>query len=132
MHSAGSRSLEGIGLQSQARGLAESNRDGLDCLGTKSTWVVTDAVRASLVRCSSKLCDFAGHLTFLHLFCPQTSQTTDEVSWGQKKLKHKHVTGKVGGGEAALVARSHGIPSELPGQLPCSLKHLQQVLMGSF
>lgn len=68
MHLVGSRSLEGIRLQSQARGLAESNRDGLGCLGTKSTWVVTDAVWAPLVCCSSKLCASLLGTLFLFIF----------------------------------------------------------------
>lgn len=82
MRSVGSRSLAGIRLQSQARGLAESNRNGLGCLGTRSTWVVTDAVWAPLVCCSSKLCASLLRTLFLSIFfCPQTSQTTNEVSW---------------------------------------------------
>lgn len=82
MPSAGSRSLEGIGVQSQTRGLAESSRDGLDCLGTRSTWVVTDAGWAPLLCCSSKLCASLPGSLFLSIsFCPQT---TEEVSWGTK------------------------------------------------
>ena len=82
------RSLEGIRLQSQPRGLAESNRNGLGCLGTRSAWAVTDAVWAPLACCSSKLCvSLPGTLFLSIFFCPQTSQTTDEVSW-EKTRKH--------------------------------------------
>lgn len=68
MRSAGSRSLEGIRLHRQARGLAESNRDGLDCLGTRGTCVVTDAVWAPLMCCSSKLCASLPGTLFLSIF----------------------------------------------------------------
>lgn len=46
--------------------------------------------------------------------------------WGKNENTPfpKHVTGKVGGGEAVLGVRSHGAPSGLLGQLPCSLKRL--------
>lgn len=82
MCSAGSRSLEGTRLLSQARGLAESDRDGLDWLGTRSTWVVTDALWVLLMCCSSKLrASLPGTLFLSIFFCPQTSQTTDKVSW---------------------------------------------------
>lgn len=102
-----------------ARGSVEGGGHGVDGAGPRGPRAATAAVRALLVRGSSKLCKSLGRGRSAfsrspHLFLHQPSQAPDQVSWGRKTFAFSQRTrGKAG---AQLLRERKGRLGASPGR----------------